>query len=164
MASHFSKSAKDRKPPEIRLRNETGVPEEVARTLRVEEVLTRMIAGEGSVDEGAVKAVAARVRVAMADYLESGKGLGWILKPVEIVSAIDAALKEAAGIPSPLPEGDNARVFFLHGLYEEIVQQPSNLFETRVFPDGSERYVPMGKAVWRACLEKVKAEILKAEK
>lgn len=115
-------------------------------------------------DEAAAEAVAARVRMAMADYLESGRPLGLVLKPVEIVSAIDAALKEAAGVPSPLPEGENARVFFLHGLYEEIVQQPSNLFETRIFPDGSERYVPMGRAVWRAGLEKVKAGILKAEK
>jgi hypothetical protein len=86
-----------------------------------------------------------------------------VLKPVEIVSAIDAALAEAGGQPSPFPDGADARTFFVHGLYDEIVQQPSNLFETRVFPDGSERYVPVGRAVWVACLERVKAGILKAK-
>lgn len=163
MPTQRARSSSEKSSREIRLRNRSGVPHEVGLALRTEQELSRLIAGEAAVDEAAVEAVAARVRVAMADYLESGRPLGLKLKPVEVVSAIDAALKEAAGIPSPLPEGDNARVFFLHGLYEEIVQQPSNLFETRMFPDGSERYVPMGRAVWRAGLEKVREGILKAE-
>lgn len=131
------------------------------REIRSERALERLIAGEGVPDVGAVKAVAARVQLAMADYLESGKGLGIVLQPVEIVSAIDAALAEAGGHPSPWPDGADARLFFVHGLYEDIVQQPSNVFETRVFPDGSERYVPVGRAAWRAGLERVRAVIFR---
>jgi len=154
----------ERKRREIRVRHEAGAPEEVVRALRTERELKRLIAGEVKPDAAAVKAVVARVQLAMADYLESGKGLGIVLQPVEIVSALDAALAEADGQPSPWPDGADARTFFLHGLYDEIVQQPSNLFETRVFPDGSERYVPVGKAVWRAGLELTKAAILRAKK
>jgi hypothetical protein len=153
----------ERKRREIRVRHEAGVPEEVAGALRTERELERLIAGEEKPDAGAVKEVVARVQLVIADYLESGKGMGMVLKPVEIVSAIDAALAEAGGQPSPFPDGADARTFFVHGLYYEIVQQPSNLFETRVFPDGSERYVPVGRAVWVACLERVKAGILKAK-
>jgi hypothetical protein len=77
-------------------------------------------------------------------------------------AAIDAARAEAGGQPSPFPDGADARTFFVHGLYDEIVQQPSNLFETRVFPDGSERYIPVSQAVWTAGLDRVKAVILRA--
>lgn len=155
----------ERKRREIRVRHEAGVPEEVVGALRTERELERLIAGEEKPDAGAVKEVVARVQLVIADYLESGKGMGMgmVLKPVEIVSAIDAALAEAGGQPSPFPDGADARTFFVHGLYDEIVQQPSHLFETRVFPDGSERYVPVGRAVWVACLERVKAGILKAK-
>jgi hypothetical protein len=129
-----------------------------------EVALARLMAGEEGVDVRAVAEVVARVQVVIADYLESGKGLGIVLKPVEIVSAIEAALAEAAGMASPFPDGADARTFFVHGLYDEIVQQPSNMFETRVFPDGSERYVPVGRAVWVASLERVRAGILRVKK
>lgn len=154
----------ERKRREIRVRHEAGVPEEVAGALRTERELERLIAGEEKVDQRAVAEVVARVQVVIADYLESGKGLGMVLKPVEIVSAIEAALAEANGVPSPFPDGADARTFFVHGLYDEIVQQPSNMFETRVFPDGSERYVPVGRAVWWAGLEKVRARIVEAKR
>jgi hypothetical protein len=153
---------KKRRP--IQVKHEAGAPAEVVTALRTERELQRLIAGQEKPDAAAVKTVVVRVQLAMADYLESGKGLGILLQPVEIVSALDAALAEADGQPSPWPDGADARTFFLHGLYDEIVQQPSNLFETRVFPDGSERYVPVSKAVWRAGLEHTKAAILQAKK
>lgn len=147
---------------QIQVRHAAGAPEEVVATLKTERELEKLIAGEEKPDAAAVNAVVARIQLAMADYLESGKRLGIQLKSIEIVSALDAALAEAAGLPSPWPNGADPRTFFVHGLYDEIVQQPSNLFETRVFPDGSERYIPVSRAVWTAGLDRVKAVILRA--
>jgi hypothetical protein len=69
---------------------------------------------------------------------------------------VEAAIQEASGKPSPWPDGADARTFFIHGLYDELIQQPSNIFETKLFPDGSTRYVPIGRAVWKACLERLR--------
>ncbi len=82
------------------------------------------------------------------------------MNPVEILSAVEAALREADGQPSPWPDGADARTFFIHGLYDEIVQVPSNLFEIKTFPDGTERYIPVAKATWKACLEALRQQII----
>jgi hypothetical protein len=146
-----------------RCERRVGGRQGVTKAARADSDLERLILGEGAPDLRAVGDVVRKLQVAIADYLESGKGMAITLKPVEIVSAIDAALAEADGQPSPWPDGADARTFFLHGLYDEIIQQPSNIFETRIFPDGSERYVPVGKGVWKACLERVKAGILRGK-
>lgn len=96
----------------------------------------------------------------MADYLEGGRPIGIVLNPVEILSAVEAAIQEAEGRPSPWPDGADARTFFIHGLYEEIIQQPSNVFEIKTFPDGTERYIPLDKATWSACLQRLREQII----
>ena len=118
--------------------------------------------GGSAPDLRALHDVVGRLHGVIAEYLESGERLGIRLQPVEIVSALDAALAEADGRPSEWPDGGDARTFFVHGLYQEIIQQPSNVFETRVFPDGSERYIPVGAELWKVCLQRVRAVILAA--
>lgn len=76
---------------QIQVRHAAGAPEEVVATLKTERELEKLIAGEEKPDAAAVNAVVARIQLAMADYLESGKRLGIQLKSVEIVSALDAA-------------------------------------------------------------------------
>ena len=129
-----------------------------------ERALCRLISGEAPVDTSQLSTVVGRVAVVMADYLESGKDIGLELNPVEIVSAVDAAIREAEGLPSPWPDGADARTFFIHGLYDELIQQPSNIFETRRFPDGTERYVPIARATWKACLERLRQQIVSGGK
>lgn len=107
-----------------------------------------------------IQDVLGKVQIAIADYLKSGAPLQITLNPVEILSAIEAAIREADGQPSPWPDGADARTFFIHGLYDDLVQQPSNIFETKLFPDGTERYIPISRATWKACLEGLKAQIV----
>ena len=112
-----------------------------------------LVKGEEEADPRQLLDVVRKLQVVVADYLESGENLGIRLGPVEIVSAITAAAREAEGQPSPWPDGADARTFFVHGLYQELVQQPSNIFETRKFPDGTERYLPLNRGAWRVCLQ-----------
>ncbi len=128
--------------------------------IRTESELKKLIAGKGKADTRQTASVLAKISVVMADYLEGGKPIGIVLNPIEILSAIGAAIKEAEGQPSPWPDGADARTFFIHGLYDEIIQQPSNIFETRIFPDGSERYIPIDKATWKACLQRLHEQII----
>ncbi len=135
-------------------------PATSAPAIRTEGELKKLIAGKGKADTTQTAAVLARVSIVMADYIEGGKPIGIVLNPIEILSAIAAAIKEAEGQPSPWPDGADARTFFIHGLYDEIIQQPSNIFETKIFPDGTERYIPLDKATWKACLQRLHEQII----
>jgi hypothetical protein len=141
-----------------------GAPEAVISAVKTERELQRLIDGKGEVDKSQISEVVQKLQAVIADYLESGKPLKLTLNPIEILSALEAAIEEAQGRPSPWPDGADARAFFIHGLYDEIIQQPSNIFETRFFPDGSERYVPVSRATWKACLESLRTKIIEAGK
>lgn len=122
--------------------------------------LKKRIAGKSQADTTQIADVVAKLSVVMADYLEGGKHIDIVLNPVEIISAVEAAIREADCQPSPWPDGADARTFFIHGLYDELIQQPSNIFETKVFPDGTERYLPIAKVTWKACLEQLREQII----
>ncbi len=139
-------------------------PAASARALRTERELKQLMAGKGKADTTQMGDVLAKLSVVMADYLEGGRHIDIVLNPVEILSAVEAAIHEADGQPSPWPDGADARTFFIHGLYDEIIQQPSNIFETKIFPDGSERYIPIAKALWKACLERLREQIISSGK
>ncbi|MEN3942253.1 hypothetical protein WJU23_13225 [Prosthecobacter sp. SYSU 5D2] len=147
-------------PRQVQVRHAAGLPEPVGKSIQNERELERLIQGEDKPDLKQIQAVVSKLQVVIADYLDSGKPLKITLNPIEILSALDAAIQEAAGHPSPWPDGADARTFFIHGLYDEIIQQPSNIFETRLFPDGSERYVPVSKSAWKACLELLRQRIV----
>lgn len=157
----MSESSRPKRPRSSPL--QTSGPEGEAWARKTQRELEQLIAGEGHVDLAELKTVVGKMQVVIADYLESGKNLHISLQPVEILSAIDAALEEAQGRPSPWPDGADARTFFVHGLYDEIIQQPSNIFETRLFPDGSQRYIPISPALWKACLQKLRDSISQAK-
>lgn len=130
--------------------------------IRTQRELRKLIAGECTPDTRQIGTVVSKLQVIMADYLESGRPLKVTLSAYEILSAIDAAIEEAAGHPSPWPDGADVRTFFIHGLYDELIQQPSNIFETKLFPDGSERHIPISRATWKACLKRLHEQIVQS--
>lgn len=137
-------------------------PDAAPAVISSERALEKLIAGKGPVDTTQLVEVLSKLSVVMADYLEGGKNIDIVLNPVEILSAVEAAIREAEGQPSPWPDGADARTFFIHGLYDEIVQTPSNIFETKIFPDGTERYIPIAKGAWKACLERLRLQIVES--
>lgn len=145
---------------EIQVRHAAGAPETVAAVIRTERELEKLITGESAADTRQIHAVVSKLHVVIADYLDSGKPLKITLSAVEILSAVEAAIRESEGQPSPWPDGADARTFFLHGLYDDLIQQPSNIFETKLFPDGSERYIPVSRSTWKACLERLRDQII----
>jgi len=133
---------------------------DAAAVIKTNSELKKLIAGESKADTRQIGAVVSKLQVVIADYLDSGKPLKITLSAFEILSAVEAAIQEAAGQPSPWPDGADARTFFVHGLYDEIIQQPSNIFDTKRFPDGTERYIPISRATWKACLEHLREQII----
>jgi len=145
---------------EIVVLHAAGEPEAVAAVIRTERELEKLIAGESAADTREISAVVSKLHVVIADYLDSGKPLKITLSAIEVLSTVKAAILEAGGQPSPWPDGADARTFFVHGLYDEIIQQPSNIFETKLFPDGTERYIPISRNTWKACLERLRDQII----
>jgi hypothetical protein len=135
---------------------------DTATVIKTKSELKKLIAGENKADTRQIGTVVSKLQVVIADYLDSGKPLKITLSAFEILSAVEAAIQEAAGQPSPWPDGADARTFFVHGLYDEIIQQPSNIFETKLFPDGTERYIPISRATWRVCLEHLREQIIES--
>ncbi|HAL71682.1 MAG TPA: hypothetical protein DCP71_07920 [Verrucomicrobiales bacterium] len=151
----------NRKPARQRpARPEGSVPESASRAIPSARALERLIQGQEKPDLKQIQTVVGKLQTVIADYLDSGKPLQIALSAFEVLSALEAAIQEADGRPSPWPDGADARTFFIHGLYDEIIQQPSNIFETRLFPDGSERYVPVSRATWKACLQRLHEQII----
>jgi hypothetical protein len=138
------------------VRHLSGVSQAVADIIRNERELEKLIAGEDVPDPRQITAVVEKLKGVMADYLQSGKPLKISLTQAEALSTVEAAMKEAEGQPSAWPDGADARAFFIHGLYDELIQQPSNIFETKVFPDGTERYIPISRSAWKLCLERLR--------
>jgi hypothetical protein len=147
---------------ELRARHRAGAPEAVAAVIQTKRELKKLIAGESAPETRQISTVVAKLQVVVADYLDSGKPLKITLSAYEILSAVDAAIQESEGKPSPWPDGADARTFFIHGLYDDLIQQPSNIFETKVFPDGTERYIPISRATWKACLESLREQLVEA--
>lgn len=149
-------------PREIRVRHAAGAPEAAVAVIKTQRELKKLIAGESTADTRQIHTVISKLQCVIADYLDSGKPLKITLSAYEILSAIEAAIQEAVGQPSPWPDGADARTFFVHGLYDEIIQQPSNIFETKLFPDGTERYIPISRATWKTCLVHLREQIIEA--
>ena len=121
---------------------------DTATVIKTKRELKKLIAGENKADTRQIGTVVSKLQVVIADYLDSGKPLKITLCAFEILSAVEAAIQEAAGQPSPWPDGADARTFFVHGLYDEIIQQPSN--------------IPISRATWRACLEHLREHIIES--
>lgn len=146
--------------PRRPIRQAVEIPQTTAAVIKTQRELKKLIAGESTADTRQIGTVVSKLQVVIADYLDSGKPLKITLSAFEILSAVEAAIQEAVGHPSPWPDGADARTFFVHGLYDEIIQQPSNIFETKRFPDGTERYIPISRATWKACLEHLREQII----
>ena len=145
---------------EIRFQHAAGASEAASEIIRTQRELKKLIAGESTADTRQIGTVVSKLQVVIADYLDSGKKLKITLSAFEVLSAVEVAIQEAAGKPSSWPDGVDARTFFVHCLYDEIIQQPSDIFETKLFPDGSERYIPISRATWKACLECLREQII----
>jgi hypothetical protein len=94
-------------------------------------------------------------------YLESGSHLGLEPEAGQILHAVRQALEEAQAGEGFQPKFDESPMgFYLSGLYEELVQQASNIFEQVTLEDGKARYVPLARPLWIACLQGLEARLL----
>lgn len=100
-----------------------------------------------------IRTVVRRLRVLLGEALEQSRRVGVDLTPPKLVALCDELLHEARE-PGYRPAfNDSVEGFFLGGLFDELVLEPSNIFDTVTSTDGREFYVPLSAEQWIACLE-----------
>ena len=98
-----------------------------------------------------------------ADHLATAPRLGLQPTPDLLLRAVHAALTEAIDGPLPDWKQDDIEGYFLQGLYEELIQQPANLFTGTRLLHGEEVPVPISAVNWIECLRVFHAAILRGE-
>lgn len=103
-----------------------------------------------------------RLTALCAEHLATAPRLGMQASPDHLLRVIDTALSEATD--GPLPEwGTDIEGYFLQGLYEELIQQPANLFTGTRLLQGEEVPVPISTENWIECLHVFRAAILRGD-
>jgi hypothetical protein len=98
-----------------------------------------------------------------ADHLATAPRLGLVPTPDHLLLATDAALAEAADARPPDWPQDTVEGYFLHGLYQELIQQPANLYTGTRLLNGEEIPVPLSRENWIECLRVFRAAIVRGE-
>lgn len=109
-------------------------------------------------DLAQIERVVEKVEDMMATYLEGGGKLGLSLETEQVLAVIDRALEEAEGRGNA-DFGADVSGFHMSGLYEELIQQPSNIFEQVTRESGEKEYVPLSVPLWQACLVRLRAKV-----
>jgi len=111
--------------------------------------------------KGEAKRIVKRLLAIIADHHSSADHIGMALDQVlllKVVSALEAETREED--PSPLlHDDDEVLAYLMRALYEELLEEPSNiLFTTQVNPE-TVRYEAMEVGFWRECLAELKRQL-----
>lgn len=107
---------------------------------------------------GSIEVVVDKVEQALALYLQGAAPLGLELTPADILEVIDRLAGHPEGAVAP-EFGTDVRGFFMGGLFEELAQQPGQIYEKVADPEGGEAYAPLTPAVWKDCLARLRARV-----
>lgn len=103
-----------------------------------------------------------RLTQVCAETLATGPRLGLHPTPSHLLRIVDAALAESTD--GPLPDwGTDIEGYFLQSLYEELIQQPANLYTGTRLLHGQEVPIPISTENWIECLNVFRAAILRGD-
>jgi hypothetical protein len=110
---------------------------------------------------GEAKRIVKRLLAIIADHHSSAVLIGVALDQSLLLKVISALEAETQGKdPSPLLYIDNeVHAYLMRALYEELLEEPSNvLFTTQISPE-TIRYEAMEVRFWQECLSELKSQL-----
>jgi hypothetical protein len=119
-------------------------------------------APQAAPDLAQIDRVVEKIEDVMATYLDGGAKVGLELDVAQVLRVIERAQEEAEGRGNA-DFGEDVAGFHMAGLYEELIQQPSNIFEQITREDGEPTYVPLSAPLWRACLARLRDKVAALE-
>jgi hypothetical protein len=104
--------------------------------------------------KGEAKRIVKRLLAIIADHHSSADCIGVALDPgllLQVVAALEAETRNED--PSPLlRHEDEVRAYLMRALYEELLEEPSNILFTTQVNEDVVRYEAMEAGFWRECL------------
>ena len=100
-----------------------------------------------------IKTLVLRLEKVIREYVQPAHKMGLTISAKDIFEVLDLVATKAADKKVELPWQDTAQGFFLAGLYEELIQQPSTIFSQITDAHGDTFYVPLSREIWQTCLK-----------
>jgi hypothetical protein len=97
-----------------------------------------------------------RLRVRLGEASREAEALGLVFDGPLVHEILDHLLTETRQ-PGHTPFNDGSvRAWFIDGLFADLIQYPSNIFEIVTAVDGTQTYLPLTPEAWAVCLAKLK--------
>ena len=111
------------------------------------------------VNQAQIKGILQRLRVRLGEASREAEALGLIFDGPLVNEVLDHLLTETRQ-PGHTPVNDSSvRAWFIEGLFADLIQYPSNIFEIVTAADGSQNYLPLTPEAWAVCLTSLKDSI-----
>ena len=108
------------------------------------------------VNQAQIKGILRRLRVRLGEASLEAAALGLDFDGPLVHEVLDHLLTETRQ-PGHTPFNDGSvRAWFVEGLFADLIQYPSNIFEIVTAADGSQNYLPLTPEAWATCLTKLK--------
>jgi len=111
------------------------------------------------VSEAQLKPIVKKLRAVFLNAIAEARACGMVLTPAHCGRVIDEALLECANPAHSATFRQDVEGAYLLSLYEELIQQPSNIFDVVTREDGRQYYVALSSDIWRRCLERLKHDL-----
>lgn len=144
--------------------------EEAAEEPQLPEGAPRYLSDEGppadaqplpgeAVTKAQLDGLADRLEDLITEYCRHGVRIGVSLSSTRILEILDRVLTAAGGEVHPSLTEGSAEDFFAEGLYEELIDQPANIFDPVKYSDGNTYWVPISGEVWRDSVSRLRSRI-----
>lgn len=110
---------------------------------------------------GEIPRVLKRLKTLIGTHHESSVRSGYPLEPTDLRAVVSALLAETRG-EDPVPHldtGNEITTYFRRALYDELLEEPSNILFTTKVSEDVVRYEAMPVDFWRECLEALAADL-----
>ena len=111
------------------------------------------------VDAAQARVVVKRLRVLIGEGIENAKRCEATLTAEDLVKVCDDLIRETRENGFRPDYGDSVKGFILSGIFDELLMQPSNIFDVERSLDGGNFYVPLSAETWVACLEALRLSL-----
>jgi hypothetical protein len=110
---------------------------------------------------GEVPRVLKRLKTLIGTHYESSVRSGYPLETIDLRAVVSALLAESRGEdPTPhLDTGNEITTYFRRALYDELLEEPSNILFTTKVSEDVVRYEAMPVDFWRECLEALAVDL-----
>ena len=107
-----------------------------------------------------IHGIVRRLEAIVVNHLEGARRVGNPLRLDQVIAIIDALQAEAQGRARPARFSDGEVTFYLmDGLYEELLEEPSNIFSATPLAGGGTRFEPLQRDFWLACLASLRERL-----